>query len=139
VATLPRSRSIEFVFCQKGENILFKVQWVKMTVAGQTSFFASKFYPSTSGDIGLLVPNKFKSPEDVTLDPSGNLFVVDSETDSLYRFSTKGMEAYSFGGTGSGPLQFRRPHGVAVFDKTVYVADTGNNRILRFRLSTELQ
>ncbi|MDZ7623899.1 MAG: hypothetical protein U5J96_05550 [Ignavibacteriaceae bacterium] len=31
---------------------------------------------------------------------------------------------------------FNEPHGVAFFDKTLYVADTGNNRIVRFILST---
>jgi len=38
-----------------------------------------------------------------------------------------------------GPEQFDSPHAVAFFDKTLYVADTGNNRILRFILSTEIQ
>ena len=47
----------------------------------------------------------------------------------------------SFGGTGSGPTQFRNPHGVAYYeaDKILLVADTGNNRILRFKLSTDFQ
>ena len=34
---------------------------------------------------------------------------------------------------------FDQPHGVAFFDKILYVADTGNDRILRFILSTEIQ
>ena len=45
----------------------------------------------------------------------------------------------SFGGTGSAALQFREPQGVAYFDRIVYVADTGNNRISRFRLNTDFE
>ncbi len=30
------------------------------------------------------------------------------------------------------------PRGVSVFDKIVYIADTGNNRILRYKLSTDI-
>jgi hypothetical protein len=45
----------------------------------------------------------------------------------------------SFGGTGDGALQFDNPQGVAYFDRIVYVADTGNNRISRFRLNTDFE
>lgn len=106
---------------------------------GQTTNFLSRFYPSVDGNIDFLKINHFKQPSGVTLDPSGNLFVVDAGTDSLYRFSSRGLERYSFGGTGSGDKQFRQPYGEAFFDKTIYVADKGNNRIVRFKLSSDLQ
>jgi len=138
IATFPTGRSVEFVISQTGVNALFKVQWIRLVPAGQTTYFDSKFYPSVDGEIGLLQLGKFDQPEDVALDPSGNLFVVDAGKDSLYRFSTRGIERYSFGGTGSGERQFRQPWGVAFHDKTVYVADAGNNRIVRFKLSTDL-
>ncbi|MDZ4698359.1 MAG: hypothetical protein SH809_01530 [Rhodothermales bacterium] len=38
-----------------------------------------------------------------------------------------------------GALQFRNPNGVAYFDRVVYVADTGNNRISRFKLNTDFE
>ena len=139
IATMPTGRSVEFVISQTGEKALFKVQWIRLVQEGQVTYFDSKFYSSVDGDIDLLKINRFRRPQDVTLDPSGNLFVVDAESDSLYRFSSRGAEKYSFGGTGSGERQFRQPHGVAFFDKTVYVADTGNNRIVRFKLSTDIR
>jgi sugar lactone lactonase YvrE len=139
VATLPGSRSVEFVFAQTGQNSLYKVQWIRLVAEGQTTNYVSKFYPSVDGDIDLLRINRFTNPEGLTLDPSGNLYVVDSATDSLYRFSSRGIERYSFGGTGSGERHFRQPSGVAVFDRTVYVADRGNNRVVRFKLSTDLR
>ena len=45
----------------------------------------------------------------------------------------------SFGGEGAGPLQFMDPQGVAYYREIVYVADTGNNRVSRFRLNTDFE
>lgn len=143
IATLPTGKSVEFVFSQVESNAgitpLYKVQWIRLISVGQTTNYVSKFYPSVDGDIDLLRIKRFTRPSGVTLDPSGTLFVTDAATDSLYTFSTRGIERYSFGGTGSGQRQFRQPSGVAYFDKTVYVADRGNNRIVRFKLSTDLR
>jgi hypothetical protein len=135
IATIKNKRSVEYVFCQIGATSLFKVQWIQVVVLGQTTDFESKFSANTSS---LSTVNRFQSPRGVTFDPAGDLFVVDAQSDSLYRFSSSGIEHYSFGGAGSGDRQFLQPSGVAFFDKTIYVADAGNNRIVRFKLSTEL-
>jgi hypothetical protein len=139
IATIPTNRSVEFVFCQLGDKAFYKVQWIQLLAEGQTTNYLSKFYPSTDGNIDLLKLNRFSQPMGVTIDPSGNLYVVDAVKDSLFRFSTRGIERYSFGGYGSGAKQFDQPYGVAYFDKTVYVADRGNNRIVRFKLSSDVQ
>ncbi len=98
----------------------------------------------------------FVRPEDVTYaNDNRYLFVVDAATDSVYQFTANGFEGIrpppysterkniivSFGGTGSSATQFREPHGVAYFEpgKILLVADTGNNRVLRFRLSTDIE
>ena len=143
IATLPNSRSVEYVFSQIEVSAatvpLYKVQWIRLVTEGQTTNYVSKFYPSVNGDIGMLEIEKFTRPEGVALDPSGNLFVVDAAKDSLYIFNTRGVEQFSFGGTGSGEKQFSEPSGVSFYDKTVYVADAGNNRVVRFKLSTDLR
>jgi DNA-binding beta-propeller fold protein YncE len=139
IATMPWNRSVEFVFCQTGDHALYKVQWIQYTIEGQTANFISKFYPSLDGSIDFLRLKHFSQPAGVTFDPSGNLYVVDAAKDSVYRFSTRGIERYSFGGTGSGDMQFHQPSAIAYFDKTLFVADRGNNRIVRFKLSSDLQ
>jgi hypothetical protein len=139
IATLPRDRSVEYVFCQTGDRSLYKVQWIQLITEGQTTNYLSKFYPSVDGSIDFLRLNHFSQPAGVTFDPSGNLYVVDAAKDSLFRFSSRGIERYSFGGSGSGDMQFRQPTGIAFFDKTLFVADKGNNRIVRFKLSSDLQ
>jgi hypothetical protein len=142
LATMPSGTSTEFVFAQVQVSTvipLWKVQWIKLIVMGQTHNWDSKFYPSVDGDIDLLRINRFIQPRGVALDPSGNLFVVDAGTDSLYRFNSRGIERYSFGGHND-PYgrNFNQPYGIAYYDKTLFVADKGNNRICRFRLSTDM-
>jgi hypothetical protein len=139
IATMPWNRSVEFVFCQTGDHALYKVQWIQYVIEGQTANFISKFYPSIDGSIDFLRLNHFSQPAGVTFDPSGNLYVVDAAKDSLFRFSTRGIERYSFGGSGSGDLQFRQPSGIAYFDKTLFIADRGNNRIVRYKLSSDIR
>lgn len=139
IATMPTTRNQDFVFCQLGERALYKVQWIQLVSEGQTTNFLSKFYPSSDGNIDILQLDRFVRPAGVTLDPAGNLYVVDAAKDSLFRFSSRGIERYSFGGSGSGEMQFNEPSGVAFFDKTLYVADRGNNRIVRFKLSSDIR
>ena len=100
-------------------------------------------------DFGLRGPTGLALAADAT----GYLFVTDATTDSLYIFNRNGVEGVSpppaagtirpvkvsFGGEGSGALSFRDPQGVAYFERIVYVADTGNNRIARYRLNTDFE
>ncbi|MDD8019312.1 MAG: hypothetical protein PHP42_13145 [Bacteroidota bacterium] len=138
IATMPTGRSVEFVISQTGDKAQFKVQWIRLISAGQTTNWESKFDPKDNPDLDIFRLNHFTTPEGVALDGSGNLYVIDAGKDSLFRFTTLGIEKYSFGGLGSGPGKLNNPHGVAYFDRTLYIADTGNNRIVRFKLSTDL-
>jgi hypothetical protein len=142
LATLPTGRSTEFVFSQVEVSTvipLWKVQWMQFLAMGQTSNWVSKFYPSIDGDIDFLRMNRFVQPRGIAIDPSGNVFVVDAGTDSLYRFNTRGVEHFSFGGHHDAfGRNFNQPYGVAYYDKTIFVADKGNNRICRFKLSIDM-
>ncbi|MDA0683460.1 MAG: hypothetical protein O2797_03840 [Bacteroidetes bacterium] len=107
------------------------------------------------GDSFLYDEFRFNAPTDVTIaaDGSNFIFVTDGGSDSLHVFTGQGIEGVtpppgsrstrpvnvSFGGTGDGALQFNAPQGVAYFQRIVYVADTGNNRIGRFRLNTDFE
>lgn len=110
---------------------------------------------TTRAESFLYEQGKFRNPSGVAFsaDARAHLFVVDAITDSLYMFQSNGFEGVnplpgsavtkvinvSFGGTGSGPRQFDNPSGVAYFDEIVYVADTGNNRISRYKLTTDFE
>lgn len=130
--TTLRDFSPDFIFCMTGENN-FKVQWITVSEFG----FIPRLNPS-QGNFDLFEPRKFEAPEDVAVDLEGNIFVVDAVLNRLFKFSPGGEEQQSFGETGAGEKQLNQPQGVALFDKTLYIADTGNNRIVRFKLSTDV-
>ncbi|GIV61507.1 MAG: hypothetical protein KatS3mg044_0373 [Rhodothermaceae bacterium] len=107
------------------------------------------------GDGFLYDEFRFENPTDLMFAADGTnyLFVTDAGKDSLFVFTAQGIEGVapppgatstrpvivSFGGTGDGARQFRDPMGVGYFDRIVYVADRGNNRISRFRLNTDFE
>lgn len=125
----------DVLFTQRGNewgDSSFKVQWITVTADG----YAPKITPVQPRDI--FAEGKFGLPEDVATDENNVIFVVDAAKDSLFRFTPNGDEQFSFGGSGSGDKQFNRPMGVAVFNNTIYVADAGNSRIIRFKLSTDV-
>lgn len=126
--------STDFLFTQKGDKSLFRAQWITQRTTGDITQWESFYTPARDGEIDFLRVSLFDRPEDITADEAGNIFVIDAGLDSLFRFSASGFITQAFGGR----EQFSEPEGVAFFDRTLYVADTGNNRILRFVLSTEL-
>ena len=154
-----------FLLTLVGENN-FRVQGVKYSSGREDVAFTSDpnldIIDTTLGHRFLYDENPkdekiqggFIEPEDVTYAADrGFIFVVDSKKDSVYQFTSNGIEGIipptysketkniivSFGGSGSGVKQFKNPKGIAYYqnDKILLVADTGNNRILRFKLSTD--
>jgi DNA-binding beta-propeller fold protein YncE len=130
--TALRDFSGDFIFCMTGDNS-FKVQWITTGQFGYTP----RLNPS-QGSFDIFAQDKFSAPEDVTVDAEGNIYVIDAGLHRLLKFSSAGEEQQSFGSLGAGEKQFNAPKGVAFFNRTLYVADTGNNRIVRFRLSTDV-
>lgn len=151
-----------FIITQAAQNvdIPFRVLWISAveTVDGlvfqQNSGLLSQ--DTTQADGFLYEPNKFEFPADVTFggDDDGYIFIVDSQLNKLFQFQQNGQEGVpppagiedqtrqilvSFGGFGAGPKEFDNPSGVAYFDRIVYVADTGNNRISRFKLTSDFE
>ena len=148
----------EFIFTSLEPSTTLKVQFMDFFETEFAAFYRPRLLASndTSEADGFInEPNKFRSPTAVAIagDASQYIFVVDSETDSLYQFTANGFEGVlppaasgidryqkvSFGGTGTGANQFDRPMGVAYYDKIVYVADSENGRVLRFQLTTDFR
>ena len=108
-----------------------------------------------AGDGALFEADQFEQLSSLAYaaDQTGYIFALDARKDSLFIFNQAGIEGVapppgagtttpvrvSFGGSGSGPTQFASPQGVAYYERIVYVADTGNNRISRFRLNTDFE
>jgi hypothetical protein len=126
------NQSVDIIITLTG-GTSFKANWLHYQITPIDQKYVSNFSPGSGTD--LVIPNSFERPEGCALDNSGNIYIADAGKDSVYKFNSFGDELNSFGG----PDVFNEPYGVAFFNKTLYVADTGNNRILRFILSTEIQ
>ncbi|MGA8303527.1 MAG: NHL repeat-containing protein [Thermoplasmata archaeon] len=103
-------------------------------VLGQSSFSGSH-----AGDGAA----NLSRPEGVAFDASGNLWVSDSANNRVLEFKppfSSGMSAvlvlgqHGFGpnSAGNGPAQLNFPFGLEFFDGNLWVADSGNNRVLEY-------
>lgn len=122
--------SYDVLITLTGDNS-FKTQWLEYITSTDFTGYDIKLNPAQSY---MMTPNIFVRPEGATVDNSGNMYVVETDSSSIYRFNSAGDLTIKFGDT----TLFKQPYDVAHFDRILYVADTGNNRIVRFILSTDL-
>jgi sugar lactone lactonase YvrE len=74
-------------------------------------------------------------PIGVFVDPHDRVW-VSSLNDRVQLFTTEGKVVLTLGGTGTAPGEFVHPHGMAMDSAGhLYVADAGNQRMQKFRLS----
>lgn len=125
------TRDFDLLLTLAGNNN-FKVQALDYIISQDFTGYSNKLSPSNTD---IMRANRFENPEGSCIDNSSNIFIADAGKDSIFKFNAFGDELQSFGGSSL----FSRPHSVAFFDRTLYVLDTGNNRISRFILSTDLQ
>jgi sugar lactone lactonase YvrE len=76
-------------------------------------------------------------PTGIAVDSKGNVWVVDTKSSKVVKFSATGEFLTSFGKAGSGPGQFVEPQGVAVSSTAIWVTDAGNHRVEKFGLGGE--
>ncbi|MDP4663186.1 MAG: hypothetical protein NWQ55_02035 [Salibacteraceae bacterium] len=150
------SESRDFFVAMAEPSIPIKVQSIKFLESDFGSSYEVEllnFRDTAEADDFLYRPGRFTNPVDATLTGDGTnyLFVVDQAKDSIFQFTTKGLEGInppagssekkniiaSFGGTGVSATQFNQPSAVAYFNTILYVADRGNGRLLRFKLTTD--
>ena len=148
----------DFIFTSLDPNGVLKVQYIQKIESVDGNAFVTK--TDWNNDPSLadrFINEPFRFGEAVGLEFTGDgtnyIFVVDRLKDSLYQFTANGLEGVqpppasgetkfvrtSFGGSGQGPMQFDRPMAVAYKDRIVYVADAGNGRILRFKLTLDIR
>ncbi|HZW39351.1 MAG TPA: hypothetical protein VFF33_08645 [Ignavibacteriaceae bacterium] len=126
-------KNIDIIATYKGNNS-FKVQWLTFISTNEKSAYESKLSPVNAE---MMIPNRFSQPEGTCIDNSGNIFVADAGKDSIFKFNARGEQLQSIAGDDA--LKLKSPYAVGFFDKTIYVADTKNNRIVRFILSTDIR
>jgi len=75
---------------------------------------------------------EFNSPEGVAFDDENNLYVADCLNHRVQRINLTDNTFLHFGTKGSGNGQLDSPHGIAMHNDKLYVADTANGRISVF-------
>jgi hypothetical protein len=154
------STSADFLVLQTRSFAEYKALWIKRIENPDvgTEYVENTDlldFDTTKATGFLYQSNKFTKPTDICYAPDETryIFIVDQAKDSIFQFTSKGYEGVnapanselkrqinvSFGGRGSGPFQFNQPTGIAYFKRVLYVADKGNNRIMRYKLSTDLE
>ena len=105
-------------------------------VLGQSSFTASTANTSVNG---------LSSPNSVTVDAAGNLWVADTGNNRVLRFASAtslatgasasgvlGQSLFTTGTSATSQSGFNSPQGLTSSGTTLFVSDTYNNRVLRF-------
>ncbi len=102
-----------------------------LTSSGTIQNLITPFYGSFgSGGSG---DGQFDAPEDIAINGTGHIFVVDSFNNRVQIFDNEGVYVSQFGSAGSGDGQFADPIGIAINSTGyVYVPDTDNHRIQIF-------
>ncbi len=76
---------------------------------------------------------QLNGPAGIAFDSNNEVYIVDSKSHRVQKFSSEGEFILGWGGHGSEHGQFNLPWGVTVdSDDNVYVADWGNHRIQKF-------
>lgn len=86
----------------------------------------------TDGNFALMImPNKIDRQIYLSIDNMGNIYVLDQ--DSVYKLDPSGKLLKKFSGSADNSKQLDNPTGIAIDSKdNIYIADTGNSRILKF-------
>ena len=76
---------------------------------------------------------QFQSPVAIAVDKTGDIYVVDSQTAHIQKFSSSGKFLSTFGGLGSGNGLFNYPYGIALDGSgNIFVQDNLNAKIQKF-------
>ena len=85
--------------------------------------------------IGFDYKSAFKnltSPENISIDTLGNIYVLEAGKDRIQKFTNNGTFLLEWGDIGSDLGQFSNPTGVSADSGNVYVADSRNDRIQKY-------
>jgi len=88
--------------------------------------------PDDAADIYHRTLDDYKT---VAADRVGNVYVLHRQAAQVMVFDKRGRFVLAFGRPGSDLLGLSSPSGIAVLDETILIADTGNNRIVRYQMT----
>ena len=118
----------------------------KVTPTGIISTVAGDGHFGLFGDSGAATMAGLRLPEGVAVDPSGNLYIADSNNDSIRKVTPSGIistvagngtAGYSGDGGPATGASLNFPYGVALDTAgNLFIADDGNNRVRKVAAAT---
>jgi hypothetical protein len=135
----------DFILTQTDPENAFKVKWITFNPGSELeapswgsklSLDPTKY---SSGKLPDILTNICVMPVGVMVDDRSNIYVIDSQLDSLMKFDSNGKLLHESFGPGKLNDPLLRPLGITYFNKIVYISDAGHNRIMRYELSTDLK
>src|ERR1043166_2456048 len=137
--------SSDFILTQSTDGVVFGAIWMTFTNTIDFQGWLPRYDPANGAQrsTDFIRPYMYQNASAVAYDKKRReIFIVDSKLDSVLKFNQKGQfRAESFGQTVTSSGQFpglNSPMGVAFSnDCTLYIADTGNKLVRRFRLSIQ--
>ena len=111
----------------------------EVTTDGNITTVAGDGYPSWYGDTGLAAHAELRSPEDVAVDSSGNIYIADTgngyirkiTTDGIIdKFAGNGTITYAGDGGAATSASLYAPYGIALDSAgNLYIVENGDSRI----------
>lgn len=137
--------SSDFVLTQSSDGVAYGAIWMMYVNRPDFQGYMPKYDPTnpTQAGVDFLHANQFDEAMGAAFDARRrDLFIVDAGLDSVLKFDRNGQfKTESFGKYKTTSIQFpglNRPSGIGFSsDCTLYVVDSGNKVIRRFKLSTQ--
>jgi DNA-binding beta-propeller fold protein YncE len=140
IQILPNGTS---TFTILGGEALLKPQGVALSTNGANVFVADTGnnrivkLDASSGALQASYSTGLNGPQGVAVAGDGTVWVADTGNHRIVHLSSALTDlGDGFGSRGTGPLQFEYPHTLDVAQDTLYVADTYNDRIRMFDLTS---
>jgi hypothetical protein len=140
--------SSNFLITQNSEGVAYGAIWMTYQNTPDFQGWVPRFDPAKpeQRSIDFIRPYRYRNASAAAYDRRRQeVFIVDADLDSVFKFDRNGrLKPESFGHYRSMSTEFphglTNPRGVAFSnDCTLYIADTGNKIIRRFKLSTQVQ
>ena len=98
-----------------------------------TSYGSNIAYTPSATNLAYKSQFGSSGPYGITVNPPGDVYVVDAFNNRVQKFDSSGNYLSQFGSSGSGDGQFNGPYGVAIDSGgNIYVTDLSNNRVQKF-------